>query len=202
MAQIQVIGDAVVYDGDLLYPAVNVNYTVQDTYANYQKSLIDVAAGNINVIVPFTNVVNMEEQYLCVEADLTDATWNTVASHLLFGVTGLVKVKLLAEVVEEGDDTTGDTATICLGFKGATNALIAATKVDNLAAGELWYDATPTTTYDTTANTVLERIVNGVDIGYEIAGEAAKAGKIKFHCWYTPLNAGAVISVGTGAAMA
>lgn len=191
---------AVFYDGENLYHQTAA-YTVLDTLENYQKSLVDVAAGLITITEAFTDSVATGEQYLTVTADLSKAAWNTVATHELLGITGLVKVKLLAEVLVDGDDTTGNTSTIQLGFKGATNALIAATQVDDLATGELWYDATPTTLYDTTANAVIERVVNSLNIGYEVAGEAATAGKIKFHCWWTPLNMTGNVSAGAGAAM-
>jgi hypothetical protein len=201
LAQFTVDSGAVVYDGRTLYKRTAA-YTVLDTPENYQKSLIDVKNGLITITEDFANKVDSVEQYVSLEIDLSKAAWNTVGTHQLFDVTGLVDFKILSEVTETGDDTTGDTATIQLGFNGATNVLIAATQVDDLAAGELWYDATPTTKYDTAANAEIGRIVNGVDIGYEIAGEAAKAGKIKFHCRYIPKSAGAVISVGAGAAMA
>lgn len=202
MAQILVVGHrAVVYDGDLLYPSA-VPYEVKNTLENYNKSVIDVASGDIAVVVPFANIFPVGvEQYLANKIDLSQDTWNTVNTHKLFNITGLVKVKILAEVIETGDDTSGDTAKIQLGFNGATNALIAATDVDDLAAGELWYDNTPTTSYDTPANAIIERIVNGVDIGFEITGEAATAGKIAFHCWWIPLNDIAMVTMGDGSAM-
>lgn len=137
--------------------------------------------------------------YLSVTAALDTTTWNSAATHEIFTVSGLVHVRLIAEVTTTGDDTTGDTATIQLGFAGETDNLIAATEVDDLTAGELWYDATPTTSYDTVANVVLERIVNnGIDIGYEIAGEAAVDGAIVFHCWWEPLNATGAVAAGAG----
>lgn len=137
--------------------------------------------------------------YLSVTANLGTSTWNTVASHEVFTVSGMVHVRIIAECTETGNDTSGDTSTIQLGFAGATDDLIAATQVDDLAAGELWYDATPATSYDTVANVVLERIVNnGIDIGYEIAGEAATDGTLVFHCWWEPLNATGAVTAGAG----
>lgn len=139
--------------------------------------------------------------YLAVTADLSSATWNTVATHELFTVTGLARVRIVAEVTTTGDDTTGDTATIQLGTEGTTNGFIAATQVDDLLAGELWYDATPTTVFDTTSTVVIDKIINGEDIGFEIAGEAAVDGEIVFHCWWEPLKSGSTVVAGNGSAM-
>lgn len=138
--------------------------------------------------------------YFEVTANLASATWNTVAAHEIATVTGLVRVAIIARVATTGDDTSGDTATIALGVAGATTSIIAATKVDALAAGELWYDATPTTVVDTYANAVLDFVVNNVDIGFTIGGEAATAGVIVFHIFWEAISSGAAVSAGVGGA--
>jgi hypothetical protein len=139
--------------------------------------------------------------YLAVTADLTSATWNTVATHELFTVTGLVRMRIYAEVTTTGDDTSGDTANIQLGVENTTDAFIAATEVDDLTAGEIWYDATPTTVTDDTTSVILDKVVNGEDVGYEITGEAATDGVIVFHCVWEPLNATGSVVAGDGSAM-
>lgn len=157
------------------------------------KSIIDVIKQNSDT---YNN-----DNYLTVTADLTSATWNTVASHEVFTVTGLVRMKVIAEVTGTGDDTSGDTSTIQLGTESATNGWIAATQVDDLAAGEVWADATPTETDGNYSSLVFDKVVNAVDIGYEIAGEAATAGTIVFHCWWTPLNSTGAVVVGDGSSL-
>lgn len=137
---------------------------------------------------------------LTVRADLSSATWNTVAAHEIADVTGLVRLMIVAEVVTTGDDTTGNTSTIALGWDGNTTGMIAATQVDDLIAGNLWYDATPTTTGDTFANVVIDRVINNKDVGFTIAGEAATAGVIDYHMWWLPLEDGATVTAGTGGA--
>ena len=139
--------------------------------------------------------------YIAVTADLSSATWNTVATHELFTVTGLVRMKVIAEVTVNGDDTSGDTSTIQLGTEDATNGWIAATQVDDLAAGEIWADATPTETNGNYSSLVFDKVVNAKDVGYEIANEAATAGTIIFHCWYEALNATGAVVAGDGSAM-
>lgn len=139
--------------------------------------------------------------YLSVTADLSEVTWNTVATHELFTVTGLVRARIVAEVTATGDDTTTATATIQLGTDSDTDGFIAVTNVDDLTIGELWYDATPTVKFDTSSTVILDKIVNGEDIGFEIAGEAATAGTIVFHCWFEPLNATGAVVAGDGSAL-
>lgn len=138
--------------------------------------------------------------YFAVTADLSDETWNTAAAHEIALVSGLVRVAIIAECTVTGDDTSGDTATISLGWAGTVAGMIAASKVDALAAGELWYDATPTTTGDTYANVALDFVVNDLDIGYTIASEAATAGTIIFHVFWEAIADGASVSAGQGGA--
>lgn len=202
MAQIQVVGDAVVYDGDILYPAVGVNCTVRDNYENYQKSLIDVAAGDIAVIVPFTNNVNMEEQYLAVEVDFSDAAFNTVGSHEIFTVTGGVEMRIIPECTDSL--TAGAGATIGLGVAGATGGFIADTDFALIDVGEVWdtaVDATITKYGDASAVGLVKRVFDGLDVGYEIKVAALTGGIIVFHCYWTPLNATGAVAAGTGAAL-
>ena len=52
-------------------------------------------------------------------------------------------------VVVECPVNVAGAGSIQFGVEGATNALIASTTGVDLDAGELWYDATPTTAYDT-----------------------------------------------------
>jgi hypothetical protein len=140
------------------------------------------------------------KNYLAVTVDLSEETYNTVATHEILTVTGLVRLRILPVVTVDGDDTTGDTANISLGHESDTDNFIAATDVDDLAAGELWLNATPTeVAIDFTS--IIDKIVNGVDVGYEITGEAATAGTIVFHCWWEPLDANGNVVAGDGSAM-
>ncbi|MFA5731859.1 MAG: hypothetical protein WC934_07630 [Acidithiobacillus sp.] len=158
------------------------------------KSIVDyIKANSLNY-----NAVN----YLAATVDLSNATWNTVATHELLTVTGLVRLRILAEVTVEGDDTSGNTSKIQLGTESASNNFIAATDVDDLAVGELWYDATPTLKVDTTSTILIDKIINGEDVGYEITGEAAVAGTIVFHCWWEALNATGAVVAGAGGVLA
>jgi len=80
-------------------------------------------------------------------------------------------------------------------------AYIAATDEEALDTGELWYDNTPTTLEDAFATVIFDRVVNGLDIGYEIAVEALDDGAVVFHCVWEALEAGATVVAGTGVAL-
>lgn len=136
--------------------------------------------------------------YLAVSADLSSATWNTVAAHEILTVTGLNRIRIMVECTVTCDDTTGNTATIVLGDETTSDALIASTEVDDILDTELWYDATPTLSADAFASVILDYITNGLDIGYEIAVEAATAGTLVFHVWWEPLNATGAVVAGAG----
>ena len=140
--------------------------------------------------------------YFAVTADLSSATWNTAAAHEIALVSGLVRVAIIAQVTVTGDDTTGNTSTASLGWAGTVAGMIAATDVDDMLAGEIWYDATPTTTGEAYGTAVLDFIVNGLDIGYTIAGEAATAGTIVFHVFWEEISSGASVSAGAGGSFA
>lgn len=130
--------------------------------------------------------------YVQVSVDLSSSTWNTVASHEVFTVTGLVRMKMVIECAETLTDAA-DAATIQFGYAGATNSFIAATGAagnggSTISAGELWYDTSPTTQVDTYANAQLDYIVNELDVGYEIAGAAITDGTLVFHCWWERID--------------
>jgi hypothetical protein len=141
------------------------------------------------------------KNYLAVAADMTSGTWNTVATHELFTVTGAVRMRILAEVT--ADCTSGGgAATIKLGIEGVTDAFIAATGEDDLDVGEAWIDATPTEKYGNFSSLVFDKVIMaGQDVGFEIEGEAFTQGGITFHCWWEALNSTGAVAAGTGAAL-
>jgi hypothetical protein len=142
------------------------------------------------------------KNHLAVTADLSSATWNTVASHEVFTVTGLVRMRMWVECTETVQDAA-NAADIQFGVEGATDAFIAATGAagkggSTLSANELWYDTSPTTVYDTAANVIKDYVVNGLDVGYEITGEALTEGTLVFHCVWEALNSSGNVVAGAG----
>lgn len=144
--------------------------------------------------------------YLSVTADLSSSTWNTVASHEVFTVTGLVRMRVLIECTETLTDAA-DGASIQFGVEGATNAWIASTGAagaggNTIAAGEIWCDTSPTETHGNTGTLVLDKIVaGGLDVGYEITGAALTDGTLVFHCWWVPVGPTGRVTAGTGGAL-
>ena len=143
--------------------------------------------------------------YLSVTATMTAATWNTAASHEVFTVTGLVRMRMWIECTDTLTDAA-DGATSQFGHESATNAFIAATNCARAGAGLIatgctWYDTSPLTTPDTFANTVMDYVVNGLDVGYEIAGAALTGGVLVFHCVWEPLNLTGNVAAGAGGSL-
>ncbi|MBU1173446.1 MAG: hypothetical protein KKD44_28080 [Proteobacteria bacterium] len=125
------------------------------------------------------------------------AVWATVASHEVFTVTGVCRVRM-GVGVEDDVDSAAHGATVSFGYAGSTAAYIAATDEEAMDAGEFWYDVTPTTLEDPYTTVVFDRVINGLDIGYEIFGEALTTGSLRFYCVWEPLTAGASVVAGPG----
>jgi len=131
------------------------------------------------------------DNYLAVPITFSALTTGSVATHELFTVTGTVRVKILAVC----STNLAGSGTIELGVESDTDAFIATTTGTDLDAGELWYDATPTTVTDAYTTVVLDKVVVGEDIGYEIKTDTLTGGVVTFHLWYTPLDStGAVVA--------
>lgn len=142
----------------------------------------------------------LNPRYLAVTATFTSATWNdfaTTPTHEVFTVTGLCRLRMWITCTGNVDSAAHG-ATVCFGHESDTDAFIAATDETELDSGDLWYDATPTLACDTFATAVLDYVSNGLDIGYEIAGEALNAGSLVFHCVWEPLNATGAVAAGAG----
>jgi hypothetical protein len=195
-------GACVQYDGKMLYGTGT--YTVTDNKDNYDKSLLDITAGNITMVTSFTNNINMTEQYTSVDVDLSLDKYNSIASHKLFSISGMNRVKLYTECIASGVNAGGGAA-ICFGVTGSTSAFIASTPVSQFTSlGKFWLDATPAETHATFASALIDQIVpNGINIGYEISGSAPSGGTLRFHCLWTPYSpSGQVTAVTTGSALA
>jgi hypothetical protein len=78
--------------------------------------------------------------------------------------------------------------------------MIAATTALNIDADELWYDDTPAAV-NTPANVILERVVNGVDLGYEVKVAALTGGTVVFELWWEGLSDGGHITAGVGGSL-
>jgi hypothetical protein len=142
---------------------------------------------------------NTDPNYIRVTADMASATWNTDATHEILTVTGLVRVKIIAECTES---LVGVGATISLGTETTADAWIADTTAADIDVGQLWYDAAAHVTNVNTATALVDKVVIGVDIGYEIDTAALTDGTMVFHVWWEPISAGSAVVAGAGGALA
>lgn len=140
-----------------------------------------------------------------VTADMTSATWNTIASHEIATVTGLVHMIIIPHCTSTLTDAA-DGASIQFGIEGSTAALIASTGAAGAGANtidtnEFWLDATPTDLVNTkTTENALEFWVDGgQDVGYEITGAALTGGTLKFEVFWEAGDAGNTGTVAAGA---
>ena len=143
---------------------------------------------------------------LWVTVDLSSATWNTAATHEVFTVTGVVRAKLWVYCTLTLTDTA-DAARIVFGDETTTNSLIASTAGATagaalIATGDLWYDATPDLLIANYSTAVFDKVINGLDIGYEISGAAFLTGGLVFGCEWEALSAGATVVAGAGGVLA
>jgi hypothetical protein len=144
--------------------------------------------------------------YFVVTADMTSATWNTTAFHEIVTVTGACRVTIMVEVVATIITTSTD-GTLALGFAGNTSGIFSATALDTAVTGDVFsavYGSAATTIIGAEASGSLTHALldvvslNGVDIGYTIATHAATTGSLKFHVWWTPLDATGLCAAGAG----
>lgn len=148
--------------------------------------------------------------YFTVTADMTSATWNTVAAHEIATVTGMVRMQIIAEVAATVV-TTGTNGTIALGFEGNTSAIFSATALDAGVTGDVFsavYGSAATTpasgadAQSSLTHAIFDFVVvNGMDVGYTIATNAATTGTLTFHVWWQPLSSTGAVTAGAGGAL-
>lgn len=109
----------------------------------------------------------------------------------LFDVVGAIAYRLIA--ICEASLASGAGATISVGVDGGAAAgIIAVTTAVDLDAGEIWYDATPTTKQDTWANSIIEQIIgDGADIEADVLVNPITSGTLTFAVFWAPITEGA-----------
>ena len=138
--------------------------------------------------------------YLVATKTITFAggTENAIGDHdgtgdpaTLFTVTGAVSARVygVASVAP-----VGDTATIEVGVAGGTAELIAQSTATDLAIGDVWLDASPTTKCESIANLTEKIIGDGLDIILTVGTANITAGSITFYCLWTPISDGAEVA--------
>jgi len=141
----------------------------------------------------------MNPNLLYVSADMSSTSWGDATSHEVFTVTGLARMKMWCYCSETV--TSSGSCTIEYGTASDTDGFIASTDATTLAAGDIWYDTTPATAFDTFALAVMDYVVYDVDVGYTIGTTKTDNGTLVFGCEWSPLSAGATVVAGDGTAL-
>lgn len=116
---------------------------------------------------------------------------------VLFTVTGLVKVKLIAVC---GTSCTGAGSTDEVGITGATAIFMPITTMTSLDAGHVWLNnATPATYFisgeaQAAADNLPEYVLNGNDIIMTTKTANTEAGQVDFYCIWSPLSTDASVT--------
>lgn len=102
----------------------------------------------------------------------------------LFTVNGPVLLEVIGYCTT---DLAGASATLEVGFAGATAQLIAQTTATNIDAGEIWHDATPDAKFE--ASTVaVQQLVNDLDVIQTVGTANITAGAITYVAYWYPLS--------------
>jgi hypothetical protein len=115
---------------------------------------------------------------------------------VLFTVTGLVKVKLLAVC---NTDCTGATSTDEVGITGATAIFMPTTTMTDLDESEIWLNnATPATYFisgeqQAATDNLPEYVLNGNDIIMTTKTANTTGGVVDFYCIWSPLSTNASV---------
>jgi len=131
----------------------------------------------------------MARKVVAFDGALGNGQIGTVA---LFTVTGAVAIRITAICTE----TLVGAATLECGTAGATAGIIAQIPdATALLIGEIWYDATPTTTLDTLAASQLAFVIgDAADIILTVGAANITDGTIEFTVFWTPLSAAGVVT--------
>lgn len=136
---------------------------------------------------------SLPKNYLPVTVDFSNATWNTIGTHEVLTITGAVHLVVIPRCTE--DLVAGAGGTISVGFEGALTGIIGATLFSLIDAGMLFLTTTPATNYATSS--IIDKVVDGLDFGYEILVNAFTDGTIKFLCYWEAVeedNPGTVVA--------
>lgn len=118
-------------------------------------------------------------------------------SHAIFNITGgAVRVQLLP-ICETNLVSKAGNADSKLYLKTGATALIGKTSASDIDADECWVsNAAGTMLKVISKSAILDKVINGAtDIRILIDSEAMTTGVINFHCWWEPIDDGAVVSV-------
>lgn len=165
--------------GDMLNSSVAARLTALATSVAGREQAISVNAPN----------------HIAVTVDLSSATWNTMATHEVFTVTGFVRMRLWVFCTESVLGLGGGRITIqddnMAGWFGG------AVDFSGILAGNM-FAANGIVNLSNSADGFVDKFNAGSDVGYDIAVDPATDGTLIFHCVWEPLSAGATVVAGAG----
>ena len=136
-----------------------------------------------------------------VSIDFALAAWNTIASHEVFTVTGLVRALMIYNVT--ADLTSGGAATISFGDETNTIRFAGLQAYTNLTAGYFVLPGGTVTLgcrveadYRQTYNA--DMFLKGLDIGFAVAVAALTGGTMDAYCFWSPITDGATVVAAAG----
>ena len=151
-----------------------------------------------------TSVAGREQQvsvnapnHIAVTVDMTNATWNTVATHEVFHVTGAVRMRMWIETTGPLQSAEDNTAFMSFGTSADPASLIPSGVIDGSLLG-LWVDVAGYSPFQSFGGATFDRINHSLDIGYQVAYQIMTGGTLIFHCVWEPLSAGATVVAGAG----
>ena len=160
-----------------------------------QKVMQDYAGQTYWMVSPPPDFTGGE--YKVVSVTFAAGTTGSVAFHRLLTLTGLNRVRCVAEIVDTV--TSGGSATLVLQTTsgGILRSSTTVAQLGSLAANygypKLWVGAASATKYGTLAAAHgTELLIAGgagvENVGYKIGTATLTAGRIDFHFWITPLE--------------
>ena len=158
---------AVLQDGDGVALGTTANPLIVNSNKRVVSKLATMDGGTLNGIGDINGTAN----------PYTLFTVTGVVKATVFGVCGLTIVG--AGTIEVG--VTGDTAVLLAQIATATD----------LATGELYVDATPTTKVQAPVADMI--ITGGLDIIFTAGTADLTAGNITFYCLWEPISSGATV---------
>lgn len=103
----------------------------------------------------------------------------------IFSVTGDVIAKVIGVCTTT---LSGASAVLAVGVSNSVSGIIAQTTATNIAASEIWHDATPDSGVEL-SSVMAERIIaNGLNIAGNVATADIVSGAIRFICLWKPLS--------------
>lgn len=153
---------------------------------NTGKILLDENSRPYSALDSYNSVVCRPTAFAGGTANARGNSGGTNDPYTLFTVTGDVIVRIYGFVTVT---LTGATATVSLGVTGNTAAFIAATTATDMAANDIWADATPTEVGTIALSSVPGPFVigNGTDIVEDVATANVTAGNIYYVCLWRPV---------------